>query len=63
MVQAAAAKKGFHFSSDGIHAALFVEAENIEEATKLYQKLRKPLTATPESTVTPQEDKTENELQ
>lgn len=33
-------KKGFHFASDGIHAALFVEAETIEEATKLYHQLK-----------------------
>jgi len=41
MMTAPAAKKGFHFSSDGVHFAEFIEAETIEEASAIYNKVRR----------------------
>jgi hypothetical protein len=37
------AKKGWHFASDGLHAAIFIEAETIYEAETLYHKVKKLL--------------------
>jgi hypothetical protein len=36
-------KHAFHFASDGIHEAMYIEAMSIEEAEKLYHKQKKPL--------------------
>ena len=44
------AKKGFHFAGDGVHAAMFIEAETIEEAEELYHKDKKPVGGTEQST-------------
>jgi hypothetical protein len=41
MLQTPVAKKGFHFASDGIHFAEFIEAATIEEATDIYHKVRR----------------------
>jgi hypothetical protein len=41
MIQTPPAKKGFHFASDGIHFAEFIEAATIEEATAIYQKVKR----------------------
>jgi uncharacterized SAM-binding protein YcdF (DUF218 family) len=43
MMQAAPAKKGFHFASDGIHLAEFIEAASIEEAAEIYQRIKRPI--------------------
>jgi len=43
MIQTPPAKKGFHFASDGIHFAEFIEAETIEEATATYHKIKRLL--------------------
>jgi hypothetical protein len=41
MVSAPPAKKGFHFASDGIHFAEFIEAATIDEATALYHRIKR----------------------
>ena len=41
MMTAPPAKKGFHFASDGLHFAEFIEAETIEEATEIYHKVKR----------------------
>jgi hypothetical protein len=43
MMTSPPAKKGFHFASDGLHAAVFVEAETIYEAEMLYHRVKKLL--------------------
>ncbi|HLH93544.1 MAG TPA: hypothetical protein VKW08_00355 [Xanthobacteraceae bacterium] len=42
MMTAPPAKKGFHFASDGIHFAEFIEAETIEAATEIYHRIKRP---------------------
>ncbi len=56
MMQAAPAKKGWHFPSDGLHFAEFIEAETIEEATTLYHKAKRlfPTSAAGEAVVAQQ---------
>lgn len=41
MMQAPLSKKGFHFASDGVHEAMFVEAASIEEAEAIYHDTKK----------------------
>jgi hypothetical protein len=41
MVQAPPAKKGFHFASDGLHYAEYIEAATLEEATEFYHNIKK----------------------
>jgi hypothetical protein len=36
-------KKGFHFASDGIHFAEFIEAETIQEAQIIYHRVKRVL--------------------
>jgi hypothetical protein len=56
------AKKGFHFTSDGIHFAEFIEAETIQEATAIYHKIKRPFpgqsAASPATPETPAEQST-----
>lgn len=61
MIQTPPAKKGFHFASDNIHYAEFIEAETIEAATALYHKIKRPLTGTaPQSTPSPKQQEETN---
>jgi hypothetical protein len=41
MLRTPPAKKGWHFPSDGIYFAEFIEAETIEEAEALYHKIKR----------------------
>lgn len=41
MMTAPTAKKGFHFASDGIHFAEFIEAATVEEATAIYHTVKR----------------------
>jgi hypothetical protein len=41
MMIAPPAKKGFHFASDGLYFAEFVEAETAAEAEAIYQKVKR----------------------
>ncbi|HEX3861299.1 MAG TPA: hypothetical protein VHY35_06355 [Stellaceae bacterium] len=43
MMKAPPSQKGFHFASDGLHEAMFIEAASIEEAETLYHKTKKLL--------------------
>ena len=45
MMKSAPEKKGFHFASDGIHFAEFIEAETIQEATNIYHKIKHLISA------------------
>ena len=53
MIQTPIAKKGFHFASDGLHFAEFIEADTIEEATATYHKIKRLLFPTGDTTVAP----------
>jgi hypothetical protein len=52
MVIAPEIKKGFHFASDGLHLAEFIEAATIEEATELYHRIKR-LISPPEQSTAP----------
>lgn len=52
MTQTPPAKKGFHFASDGIHLAEFVEALTIEEATAIYHQVKRLISPNPASPAT-----------
>jgi hypothetical protein len=41
MMQAAPAKKGFHFASDGVYLAEYIEAATIREAEAIYHKVKR----------------------
>jgi hypothetical protein len=41
MMTAPPIKKGFHFASDGLHLAEYIEAATIEEATAIYHKIKR----------------------
>jgi len=43
MIATPPSKKGFHFASDGVYEAMYVEAASIGEAETIYQKTKKPL--------------------
>jgi hypothetical protein len=53
MMQAPPAKKGFHFTATAEHFAEFVEAESIEEATAIYQKIKRLINPAPTAPSTP----------
>jgi len=59
MIQTPPAKKGFHFAGDGIHEAMYIEAETIEEAEKLYHKHKKPVGGTAQSTASAEPEEKE----
>ena len=40
-----------HFASDGVHEAIYIEAETIEEAEKIYHKTKKPISSVVGGTV------------
>jgi hypothetical protein len=50
MMTAPPVKKGFHFASDGIYLAEFIEAQTIEEAEAIYHQTKR-LIAQPSGTV------------
>ncbi len=71
MMQAPPSKKGFHFASDGVHEAMFVEAASTEEAEAIYHNTKKLLVvggteatteADEQSTGTPEKEE-KNKLQ
>ena len=45
MIQTPEVKKGFHFASDGVHFAEFIEAATIEEATAIYHKIKRVMSS------------------
>jgi hypothetical protein len=45
MMQTPPVKKGFHFASDDFYYAEFIEAEAIEEATAMYHKIKRLISA------------------
>lgn len=47
MMTAPPVKKGFHFASDGIHAAAYIEAHTIEEAENTYHRIKLKLSDRP----------------
>jgi hypothetical protein len=49
-----AIKKGYHFASDGLHFAQYIEAETIEEATAIYHKIKRLIDTTGQSTPAPE---------
>jgi hypothetical protein len=53
MMQAPVAKKGFHFASDGIHFAEFIEAATIDEATAIYHNIKRAMSPAATSIETP----------
>jgi hypothetical protein len=53
MIETPVAKKGFHFASDGIHFAEFIEAATIEEATAIYHNVKRDMSPAATSIETP----------
>jgi hypothetical protein len=47
MMTGAPVKKGFHFASDGLHFAEFIEAETIAEATAIYHQVKRRISDAP----------------
>jgi hypothetical protein len=45
MIAEPEAKKGYHFPSDGIHFAEFIEAATTEEATAIYNKIKRVMSS------------------
>lgn len=43
MIDTPPTKKGWHFPSDGVYAAAFIEAETIHEAEAIYHKTKRLL--------------------
>jgi hypothetical protein len=52
MMTAPPAKKGFHFASDGIHLAEFIEAATIQEAEVIYHKIKRLISDAPAAVAT-----------
>jgi hypothetical protein len=48
MIQTPPAKKGFHFAATVEHLAEFIEAETIQEAEAIYQKIKRAVGGTVE---------------
>jgi hypothetical protein len=57
MISSPPIKKGFHFASDGIHFAEFIEAESVQEAEALYHQVKRVMSpaATPAVAPAPQQ--------
>lgn len=62
MMTAPPVKKGFHFASDGLHFAEFIEAETVEEATAIYQKTKRLLFPTGDTAIIPAQQSTDASL-
>ena len=66
MMIAPPAKKGFHFASDGIHFAEFIEAETIDEATAIYHKVKRimsPAATPPVAPAAPEQSTPHDEME
>jgi len=68
MMTAPPAKKGFHFASDGLHLAEFIEAETIKEAEAIYHEIKRLITpvvggTVEQSTASPSTEGEEKEVQ
>jgi len=66
MMTAPPAKKGFHFASDGIHFAEFIEAETIEDAEAIYHTVKRvmsPAVAPIEAAVPDQQSTTQEKME
>lgn len=66
MIGTPPAKKGFHFASDGIHFAEFIEAETLQEAEDLYHKAKRvmsPAVTPPIAPAAPQQSTSQEQME
>ena len=63
MMQAPPATKGFHFASDGIHLAEYIEAETIEAATAIYHKVKRLIRPPEKSTGAQTDEEAKKDVQ